>query len=366
MSDLPERMALDENFAAALRRMANRSRAELTLAMFFMRRRADKMPTIAYAGRRQHPDISFPQGQLDPDALQSVVDSELAANASEAIDSIYGDGAKVTAGIALRAPRPKDWAKRDLSNLSQQDIDRAPLVQMLNVLAADLRAIGVRGVRRLSLFNLNALVRSLFSTDLQAFYEDLAKDQEREQQGELSDLGEALTLARGPWPSQIYAHNDRLEADTTEHAVFWVTNFDQTRVPPGFFQELYNVDAEYLLSYYIETVAGRKELRRAKRRRRLVRRFHDLKEQSDDTSPEYDAAVEESTAQHYAAYRTASRGTRTRLMLVVSAPDQDDQLERDVELLEGVFRAKHMTVQRSHGEARQLRSLLAALGVVVD
>ena len=368
MSDSAQRMMLDMTFASALKRAANRISAPLTMVMFFVRRPADDSEAINYLGRRLHTDVALSLLKEDDGTPQSATDRRIMQNIQQASDEVYTNGAKVTMGIALRCPRPKSWAKYDLSELPEQVVARSPLLLALNLLAADLHGMGISGVRRLSLFNMNALLRGVFDcVDLKSFYRDLAVDKERERSGELTSLRQSMTLARGPWPLQLYAHNDRLEADRTSHRVFWIRNFDITEVPPGFFQELFNIrDVWYQVAYYIETVPGSREYRRAANKRRYLRKTREFLHPpgwSSESDPRYEAETQEAAQQHYDIFHSASRGTRTRLMIIVSS-SSEEQLELDVEEVDAVCRAKGMVMQAYLGEATQLDAMLASIGIV--
>lgn len=370
LSDAPERMMHDTSIAEALKRAANRINAPLTLVMFFVRRPADDNANIRYLARRLHTDISFPQRLTDDSLEQNPIDKAIMDNIQEASDQIYAQGTKLTMGIALRCPRPRNWSKYDLSKLPENVVARSPLFQALNLLSADLHNMGISDVRRLSLFSMNALIRSVFDVaDLKKFYNDLAADRDKEERGELGSLDEALTLARGPWPSQIYAHNDSLEADRTHHRIFWITTFDFTEIPPGYFQDLFNIkDIWYQLSYYIETVPGRREYKRAAQKRKNLRKGHELFHPPDkvvESDPRYEASIQEATQQHYALFRSASRGTRTRWMMTVSATSEA-QLDLDVEELDAVCRSKGMLMQPYLGESAQTNAMLQSIGILPE
>lgn len=363
-ADNAERMMLDATYAGALKRCANRTRSPLTLAQFWIKRPADDSEAVRYMSQRLDKAVRFEEGLLDPTARQDPVDAAQADEMATAIDQVYSVGTSITAGIAVRAPRPKSWSKHSLDNLPEELVVRSPLFQTIEVLSNDLQNMGVRNVRRLSLFSLNALVRSVFDVyDLATFYSHLAVDREREARGELTSLDQAMTLQRGPWPSNMYAGNDHLMADRTVHRTFWVRGFGITSVPPGFFQELFNIpDVWYTVSHYIETVPGRREYRRARIKRRLIRRKQEVLSGTSESDPAYEEQSAQAADEHYALYRSASRGTRTRLMITISS--LPERLEIDKEAVDAVCRGKDMILQPYYGEVVQDDAMLATIAVV--
>jgi hypothetical protein len=361
------RVMLDDGFASAMKRVANSVSHPITAALIFMCRPADDSEAVNYLASRWHPNVAADESlerELDPDYVMNPVDKRIHDLTLKRTEEVFQISSQVTMAIAVSMPRPKTWNKK-LSELSTEVIARAPVVEATRLLAEDLTRLGVQGVRRFTLFQLNAFLRAVFSVDLQEFYADQAVDIAKERKGELKSLQDSLTLSRGPWASQMFAHNDGLECDTTFHRHFWISNFENSTLPPGFLEELLSIDGlNYTVSLFIETVPQRRDMRRAGTRRRLIQRKAEAKV-GDTSNPKYEAEYAEATAQHYGLYESQSAGTRTRLQITVSESDME-RSSAAVGLISAVCRSMNMTMEPYLGEVQNVEAAFSSIGIVTD
>lgn len=348
-----QRFIWDHVFTSALKRGLNTTMQDVELSMFVIARSADPTEPHTYAEQRWHPDFQEPVAES--------VEEKLRANAFEDFNAIYASGSRYVCGLAIRMDFPKEWKRKDLNELTHDQIRTTPLMGVVNTVYSNL-AGAVTNLRMPSLFELNEIHYLLLNSEgLEGFYTQQRKDIGSELSGELKSLEDAVTLRQGPFPGSMQIGNDHVIVNRTFHSTVAVMEFESAEYGPGFLDSLFNQPFPFVFSHYLQTTPYKTGMKQARNKRRFSAvRLGFLHSDNRELHPE-DAEDEFEAARHHLGLLASkSRSTVSRLQVTVQGSTYD-QVQTHVQMITGDLGNHGVLSRQILSEPSQLPPLFAHL-----
>lgn len=353
-SDPSQRAVWDQVFTSALKRGVNTTMEPIDMSLFVIARSADPTEPVAYAEERWHSDFHG--------AEDGTLEYKQVANALEDAERIYLGGTRYFTGVAISMDFPKKWRRKDLNELTLDQILSTPFMGVVSTIQSNLQG-AVTGLRLPNLFELNEVVYMLANaTDLGAFYAQQRKDVASEKNGEFKSLEDAVTLKRGPFPGSIQVSNDCMIANRTFHSTVAVTGFEDAHFTPGFLDSLFQQSYPFVFSHYLQTLPYKSGMRSARTARRLQAAGGGLLhgKRNRDLHPEDAESEQEAELRHMGLFFSKSRSTLSRIQVTVQG-ESYDECQTNVQRMTGDL-SNHAALSVQYlGEHVQVEPLYAHL-----